>query len=333
MRTLAKLAVALAALPLLLAWTSAPALAAAPDKYMPDNTEMVFSVDVRALLDSAAVKKNFEKELNDALAKAEVAQILQLIGLDPRKDINSLTVCVGKIEIDIGGGRPDGKAEVLAIVRGKFSAEKIHSVLAQAVNSDNKVAVSEHNGVKVYEAKQGDKPMFAALLDGQTIAASDKKSNVTDAIDKSKGKSSGKVSKEFTAMLEKVDSRKTVWMAMILPGAVKDLAKVAPQGGEIIEKIEGVTLATSVADGLKADLKIHTSDEGVAGQVRQGVEQGKGLLGVTLLQNKDVGPLLMPVINNIKVADEKGKTVSISVEVDAGTIEKLVKKAKEAGSP
>jgi hypothetical protein len=332
MSTVVKTCLFVAAVGLLLSASSAAAVAATPDKYLPDNAEMVLSVDVRALLDSAVVKQHAEKEINDLLAKTEVANVLKLISLDPRKDVVNLTVCVGKIEVDIGGGRPDGKAEVLAILRGKYQPEKLHSALADfAKNEPGKLAVSDYSGLKVYEGKEGDRPMFAAVLDTQTIVASDKKSSITGAIDRSQGKGQAKVSKEFAAILEKADSKKTVWLAMIVPGAVKDLAKVAPQGGEVLEKVDGITLGTSISEGVKAELKIHTSDEGAAAMIRQGVEQGKGLLAVSLLQNKDVGPLLMPVVNGIKVADEKGKIVTITAEADAGTIEKLVKKAKEGG--
>jgi Protein of unknown function (DUF3352) len=323
----AKPLVALAACTLLFAWSAAPVVAATPGKYLPDNTEVVFSVDIHALLESGAVKRNFEKELTDALSKAEVAQILQLIGLDPRKDIGNLTMCFGKIEAQLGGGAQP-KGEVLGIVHGKFSAEKIHSVLAQAINSDKKLGVSEHNGVKVYEMKDNDKTVYAALVDEETIVGSDKKSNVTDAIDKSKGKSSGKVSKEFAAILDKADSKKTVWAAMVVPGALKDLAKLDPRAGNIVDKTEGLTFGISVADGIKSEIKIYTTDEGVAGEVRQGLEAGKGYLGVGVLSLKEYSGLLLPVINNIKIADEKGKVASVSVEVDAATIEKLAKKVK-----
>jgi hypothetical protein len=331
MRTVVKTCLVVLAVGLVLAWSSANGVAASPDKYLPDNAEMVVSIDLRALLDSAAVKKLAQKEIDEILDKAEVANVLKLIGLDPRKDISNLTLCVGKIEVDIGGGQPDGKAEILGIVRGKYQPEKLHAALAEfAKNDPNKLSVSDHGGMKVYEGKEGNRPMFAAVLDGQTIVVSDKKSNVTDAIDRSKGKGQAKLSKEFAAVLEKADSKKTIWMATIVPAAIKDLAKLAPQGGDIVEKVEGVTLGTSISEGIKAELKIHTNDDEAADRIRQGVEQGKGLLAVGLLQNKDVGPLLMPVVNGIKVGENKGKTVSIIAEVDGGTLEKLVNKAKES---
>jgi hypothetical protein len=319
------------ALGLLLAGAAATQ-AAAPDKYMPDNTEMVMFVDVKALLASGVVKKHAEKEMNDLFEQPQVAEILRALGLEPRKDINSVTICVSKVEIDVGGGRPDGKAEALILVRGAYKPDQIHKTLAEGIKGDpNKLSSSEYSGMKVYEGKgQGaDQTGYFAILDNSTIAVSNKKSQVTDAIDRHKGKSSSKLGKEIAAMVEKADGKRTIWMAMVLPGAVKDLAKLASQGGEIIEAIEGVTMGTSVADGVRLELSVHTNNEGVANQIRQGVEAGKGLIAVQLLQNKDVGPLVQPVVNSIKVEANSGKSVKITAEADAATIEKLVKKAKE----
>src|SRR5690349_4649491 len=102
----------LAALALSLA-LALPALAAAPagsyEKYLPDETDGVITINVRQLLDSELIKK---AGLDKALAGEDAQKALGVIGLDPLKDIDRVV---------IAGGKDEG----LVIIQGKFDPAKL----------------------------------------------------------------------------------------------------------------------------------------------------------------------------------------------------------------
>src|SRR5205085_2724204 len=61
------------------------------DKYLPADAELVISVNVRQILDSALVKKYGQAQAEAAIKKGEAQKLLSTIGLDPLKDITTIT--------------------------------------------------------------------------------------------------------------------------------------------------------------------------------------------------------------------------------------------------
>src|SRR5206468_3816222 len=92
-----------------LAWL-APARAADVDKYLPNDTEILVTINLRQILDSALVKKYAVEHLKTAIkSSAETEQVLTAIGLDPMTDVQSIALA------GPGGDEPD---KGLFIVRG-----------------------------------------------------------------------------------------------------------------------------------------------------------------------------------------------------------------------
>src|SRR5262245_27654260 len=76
-----------------LAVSAATLPAADVDKYLPADTEMVLTINIRQILDSALVKKEALGMLTDLIQGSEEAKTtLTKLGLDPLKDIDRLTV-------------------------------------------------------------------------------------------------------------------------------------------------------------------------------------------------------------------------------------------------
>src|SRR5882724_9984461 len=96
--------------------TGASLRAAEPDKYLPGDTEQLFTINFRQILDSALVKKVGIDMLRDLLKSEEnVSEVLKDLGLDPFKDLEKLQVA----------GPADVEGEkALMILTGKFDVEK-----------------------------------------------------------------------------------------------------------------------------------------------------------------------------------------------------------------
>src|SRR5262245_10805109 len=96
----------------------APA-AAAPDKLLPEKSEVVFSINIKGLVDSGLAKKyDASNKIREAIqAQPQAQAILEQLHLDPLKDVHSVTVAMAGIKMNRGGA-PEMPDELLVIVRG-----------------------------------------------------------------------------------------------------------------------------------------------------------------------------------------------------------------------
>jgi alkylhydroperoxidase/carboxymuconolactone decarboxylase family protein YurZ len=327
MRLSVKTWLVLASLGLVFGGSVSPAAAAPPDKLLPEDTQMVFTINVKALLDSAVVKKHALPQIKEQLkGNPQAGEILRALNFDPMKDLTSITIAVANVKVSppVGGApQPDANADELMIVRGNFDQARIREALKK---EEAKVSVTQHGGLDVYEMKGGDQPAFLALLDNSTLVASTKKPQVTAAIDRSK-KGGARLNKEFANVLEKADAKRTIWMAAAIPDNLREMAKGDPQAGALVEKLEGITLGITVEKDITLEIQIHTTDAKSAIQMRAMVEKGKGALTFLAfsIEDMELQQLIADVINTIKTST-KGNAVIIQAQATAEVIDKAVKK-------
>src|SRR5271155_5233975 len=88
---------------------------AAVDQYFPGETQVVVTMNVRQILDSALMKKDIGK-VRDQLKEIEEAQkVLEDLGFDPFKDLDSITLAaVGATD----------QERVLVVAHGRFNVAK-----------------------------------------------------------------------------------------------------------------------------------------------------------------------------------------------------------------
>jgi len=321
----------LLALGLALAGATAAPAAPPPEKFLPDNTEMVFCADVRTLLDSPLAKKYLTDEVKKKLTGNEkLSKLMASLNFDPLRDVSQVTVAVAKFQVTGPGAPPE--AEAMFIVRGKFDVEKMTAGVGALIAADDnaKVATSTYGQFTIYERKDGGgKPMYATILDKDTILAGTSKDFVTDGIERGLGKKTGSLSKEFKGVLAKADTKQPFWLALSIPSSVKDMAKSQPQG-EVVEKIAAITLGAGVGDSITLSLNLYATDAPTAAQIKAGFMQAKEFMGVMALQQQEFGAELSDLINNLQIA-ESNNMVSMKAEVKGDLIDKLVKKAKAGG--
>lgn len=309
---------------LLLGLTS---VATAAEKLLPDKSEMVASVNLRALAESDIAKKfDIEKHLRALIKSQPQAQeVLDHLQLDPLKDLHSITIGIAGIKVEQAGSRqvPD---EILVIVHGNFNQERIEAALKEhaAANAD-KLKISDEGRSKIYEFKEKD-TNYAAFVDSKTIVGSPKRESVVNALQKK----SGQLNSAVAGILAKIDDKSAAWGVLAVTGSLKDAIKNNPQAA-VAANVEGTSFTIKVASDVKGEILIHTTDAAAAKDLRMQAEAGFNIAKGFLQGNPDVPAVVGDLINTIRFG-EKGNAVSVSLDISADAIQKIMDSAKsEAG--
>ena len=237
---------------------AAPIRAAELDKFLPDETQIIVSVNVRQMLESGLAKKyeiakEVEKQINQ---NDEATKVLKSLGLDPLKDINRIIVALP--------GKKDEKRMLVAI-QGSFDLAKIHDAADQHIKAHpDKLAVTKEGGQRLYEVKdqKGDKTetTFVTFLNKDVIVASPIKDYVMDAMAKSSGKKEAKFAKGLQQLVAKQDAAELRDRALATDDMKAELANIL-QTKQVSKNLE------SIAGLAPTDVKLNepqTSDEATA---------------------------------------------------------------------
>jgi hypothetical protein len=291
---------------------SAPA--ADVDKYLPNNTEAVQTINVRQLTDSALVKKNALEKIEKALkSNDEVQKVLKELGFDPLKDLDTYIQTTG------GGDKVE---DALYILHGKFDATKMHARAAKlAEDMPMMLKVSKVGDDKLYEfALPLPAPYdaaYVAMPDDKTIVGALSKDYILEVLDKKAGKKKTEIRKEVRDLIAKVDGKQTMWMVAFpdayLKGPVKDL----PATNEFrvfLEKADHLIGGMTVTDEIKGEATLVAKDAAAAKDLAALIDKG-----FTAAKNDPppdaVGKAIFEaVLPNVKVAT-KDKVVTLTLNI------------------
>src|SRR5215207_1612037 len=119
-----------------------PAAATVPTTYLPDNSMLVVSLNVKQLLRAPLVHAD-EKAFKEAMESGTKA--LETFGVNPAKDVDRMIVAVGE----------DLKAATsILLLHGRFDATKIDGRLRQlARERKNDVQVIEEGGATMFQGR------------------------------------------------------------------------------------------------------------------------------------------------------------------------------------
>jgi len=316
-----------------LALTVAASLAAAPlyaahaSKYLPKDTEVVATVNVRQILESGLVKKYGLDKVQDALKKDEVQGVLKSLGFDPLKDLTSITAA------GPGGNEPD---KALIIVEGKFDTEKFQAMAEKAATDHpDAIKITKSGAHKIWEVSPPGSPqnLYVVLVDKTTILAAVGQDAITTAL---KGKKA-ELSKALQAALETVDAKESMSFVALSSAIEKGLDNAptpipnADKVKEYLKKVDSISGGATVDNDVKLHLTVGAKDDKTAKEL-SGAASGLLALGKLMLagqvnKNKDLKPV-MDLVNSVKVS-LNGKFVTLKGEVPAEVIEKAVEKVKE----
>lgn len=173
--------------------------------------------------------------------------------------------------------------------------------------------------------------MFVALASGKTLLVSPGKDYVVDSLKQSRANAKPALkSKSFQALLEKMDSKQSLSLAV--PGkkliGADDKADFLPRAvRDALAKIEVIGGGLTISEEVKFDLYFSTKDE-TSQTVRQTIDKAVklGIVGLSLLgdERKELN-LLLDVLKSIK-ATVKEKVVTVTARLTADVIDDFFKK-------
>jgi hypothetical protein len=306
-----------------------PGWTAPIDPYVPDDTETVINLNVRQILDSPIIKKNFLEAAQEHLrGNDQVQDILKDLGFDPFKDLDRVIIAApGGTEKDRG----------LVIVHGRFNVDKFKAKAEETVkdNSDN-LKIHKVLGGKfiLYEVNlpDVDDPLFVALASRDTILVSPGKDYVIDALKKAgQTEKPALKDKNFQSLLEKVDDRQSLSLAVVKNPEIQKALKKAP--GDIkgmLEKIQALGGGLTITDEVKLELVATTKNATEAKDLRDSAKAGLNLIQglVSAFAQNDASPeaeFVVEILKSLRVTS-KDEAVVIRGRISSDLIEDTIKK-------
>jgi hypothetical protein len=311
------------------ALAAAPLHAAELDKFLPDDTKVIASVNVRQIIDSPLAKKyELAKELEKSLQNnAEASDVLKSLGLDPLKDVNRITLALP--------GKKDQKRALICI-HGSFDLAKIHETAEKHTKDHPEhLSMSKVGSHRLYEVKDKKEEKiettYVVFLNKEVLVASPTKDYVLDAIAKSEGKREAKFSSDLKQLVARQDSKQSVWVAALATDDMKAELEKIPQTKQLAAKLESISVGATLGSDVKLTLALQTSDEMTAKDIKQKLEGARafGVIAVSGAEElKDYAPIITDVLNGFKFNQEQGNA-SVELTIAASTIEKAAGMVKQ----
>jgi hypothetical protein len=310
-----------------LALLSAPLSAAELDVYVPPDTEMLVTVNVRQVVDSPLFKKHALAPARDALNSInEVEDVLKDLGFDPFKDLDRVVVA------SPGGNKG------LIIVHGKFDLAKFKAKGDEAVrdNGDvlkvHKIGDGAGGHFLVYEVVlPDDESLFVSHASDKAMLISSGKDYVVEALKRGKTKKRAALkNKAFQALVEKMDVKQSVSVAALGKALKGEALDEAPKMvKELVEKIDAVGGGITFGEeDVKFEMVVSAKTEREAASLKEGADKSLkfGLAALLLLaeDRKDL-QALADVVKTVRTS-VKGKLVTIRGRVTAEVLQGAFKK-------
>lgn len=291
------------------------AAAPQPDRLAPGDANLLISVNVRQALSAPLVKKYALAELQKALKRDErVAGALAAAGLDPLRDLDSVTVTVA-------GDLPHPR--IFAVLRGRFDPEKMADI---AVDFSKKypdtLQIGRLTDRAVYQFKAEKQPFFAAFAarDAAVLATSrdDLAGVLTGAT-----KAPAALSPRLKQALGKVDGGESAWLAAVITNQLKEkINERDPQSAELAAGLEAITATIEVTDGLKVIVVAHTRSAEAAESLYKKAEELLPILQFFAAGKDTQARALQEAVRNIKISTDKS-----SVRLVLQVTEEMIQKA------
>ena len=318
------------ALALVVFVAAVPIRAAELDKYLPADTEVVVTFNVRQLLGSELLKSANVAQAKEALKNADlIGEVLRDLGFDPFHDLDRITVA--------GPGGND-KDRGLVIVRGTFDVAKFKAKADEAAKSNadflkiHKVPDGLGGQHLVYETMVPEQnlPLFVAVVSKDLLLASPGKDYVADALQKGGRKERADLkSKDMRTLLEKMDDKQSLSVAA-LGSALAKGGNLPDNAKDVLEKLDAVGGGVTVTDEIKLEIvlsaKSAESAKEIDRAVSNGLNQALGLVALFANQNKEIAPAV-EILKTIR-SGTKGKLVTIKAAIGADILDKALGKDK-----
>jgi hypothetical protein len=294
------------------------------EKYLPDDTEFVLHANIRQALDSALAQKYlFPLVQSQVKGQAEVQEILSALGLDPLKDLRSLTIAApGK----------DTEKKWTAILQGSFDQGKIQSAVDTfSSNQPDTLKTHRQDGATIYEIKDTKRSQsaFVAFVEKEVLLASSSKNQVAAAISQKGAARPSNLDKDLLALIKEGSGKESLWVALVPKQLTEALPKDNKQLTDFAKKIKSFKSGITISDGVQLSFRVQATDDKAAREIHTTlagiVKPALIFLITTSDQLKEFAPTLTDIVNAIKFTLDKS-TVGMDLTVTGKQIEEGLKK-------
>jgi len=303
----------------------APAVSRAQDpRLLPANTEIVFTINVKQMLNSELAKGNKDnlaalKAMLDNIPIApfdEIVAGLKEIGFDPFTHLHSLTIA--------HSGDQNSK-DGLAVIDGMFDAGKFAKLVKKyADDNPDDVKIAKFGTNLIYTVKTPGESLCFSLLGGKSLVVAADEDVLKGAITRSTGKEI--VAVKVKDLLKGINDKQS--FSFVSTGAsVLNVAKlIVPNLPDAVESIQGIVASVTITKDIDLKVGINTKDEQSAKDL---VTLGQGgLLVVNQLAAAaaDANAAFVPVVDILKTLrlTSTGSNVQFSGNVSMKNLQLLI---------
>lgn len=289
-----------------------PAQAADVDKYLPNDSEAVITLNVKQLLEAPLIKNNLEQLKGLAQGIGGAQSMLEELGFDPFKDVDSLTVAMGK--------NPN---QVTLLVSGKFDPAKIAAQAEKtAKDKPDTLKITKSGTHTVYEAKapERNETVYTAIVDGGLLAVSPNKTAVLDVLDKKAGLKRTELKKDLQAALTAGNRQQSI-------SVVSLAGPLAASGQPFVEKIKTLSGGITVTDEVKAEVVLNAKDakdaKDIQTELNDNLDMVKALVDNAAQVNQGLKPLV-DAVGTLQLSAQ-GNNVTLKGLISKDVIQSLNK--------
>jgi hypothetical protein len=290
------------------------------------DARFLVHVNVRQVLDSTLFRRHFGAPVRTALeGRNELWHLLSRSGLDPWKDVSSLTVT--------GPSILSHSQDVLTI-QGPLDPVRIDQALAARARKGGAVfSRTRSGGATLFDlnADGGASGLVVAVTDdGNVLLASRSRSRVQAALTRRAGKDRWDRPGELESVLEGLDRTQTLWLAALPTQDLRSELAANEFLKPNADKLHFLRGGIRVTDAIQVDVRIRTTDARSAREIRHLVDGIKAVVAVGVLTNDHLegfGPVLADLLNRLKVTNRQNE-VLLQGTITADQIEAAIQKGK-----
>jgi hypothetical protein len=280
-----------------------PAWPASRDTYLPDGTEVIFTLNIRGLLDSPSVQPGLAKLREQLQSNPDAQKEIDALGFDPLTDLDSLTVA---------GVPSRGPDQFLLILHGRIDFTKLVARVQEALKDHSDVLSTikeERCQFLAVTVPNRPEPLYVGWPDSSTIVASTSKSAMIQAFDIQAGKVKPALSQPMTDLLDQLDESQVLSVA-----CVGDALRNTPHAGQIKQITGGVTIDAGLHLSLTVTAKDEQAAEPMAKAMTDAVDHARTMIRTMSRQRKELAPVVS-LVDGIKVTTE-ADTVTLKGDFD-----------------
>jgi hypothetical protein len=302
---------------------ASPTRAADFDAFLPKETDMVVSLNLRQMVDSPIGKKYAADLAKSMLSNnKQIQQALNSLGLDPLTDFSRITTGIGLDDLS--------HPKAVVVVEGKFDVKKINDMLDGLVeNEPAKFSLEKVGGKTLYKIAAPDLPvpMYGAIVDANLIVFSPVKDCVRAGFDAATSARNPEIKKEVADLLAKADRKASLFVTAYTKGKL-DSVPLPVEMKKLIEQIHSITAELKVDQDVQLELSVGAAGNDEAKKVRDIVAGGIDLMKIQIKVAVGQQPELQPLVDvvNTMTAIQKDKQVIVAGKLTGDGLEKMLKK-------